>query len=339
MLMKRKIIHVMVNEKFIPPFIDFVNKEFKVENHEFLIFGKKEISKYNLKHKNIHFIGKLNFIFTIYKFFFAEKIIIHGLWHEGFIKTMLFLSWLQNKCFWIMWGGDFYFPQDQSNSKAKLISKISHFVTFVEGDFEYVKHNYGATGSMHFCISYLSNVFESKLAPIAKNKLINVQIGNSADPSNNQLEVFEKIKVMDHSNVRLFAPLSYSDRDHANIVKAKGDELFKDRFVAMLDFVPYQEYQNYLASIDIAIFNHDRQQAMGNIVSLLGMGKKVFMKKTVSSWKFFQSIGVVIYDVEKLDLQPLDEELAIQNKKIIEKYFSYNSLREQLRRIFDFEFQ
>jgi len=34
--------------------------------------------------------------------------------------------------------------------------------------------------------------------------------------------------------------------------------------------MPLDEYLNLLAKIDIAIFNHKRKQAMGNITTLLG---------------------------------------------------------------------
>lgn len=42
----------------------------------------------------------------------------------------------------------------------------------------------------------------------------------------------------------------------------------------IVDFMDFNEYINFLSTIDIAIFNHKRQQGMGNIITLLGMGKK-----------------------------------------------------------------
>jgi hypothetical protein len=34
--------------------------------------------------------------------------------------------------------------------------------------------------------------------------------------------------------------------------------------------MPFDEYLNLLAKVDIVIFKHKRQQAMGNITTLLG---------------------------------------------------------------------
>ena len=48
--------------------------------------------------------------------------------------------------------------------------------------------------------------------------------------------------------------------------------------LASLWSLPLSDYLKILGKIDIAIFNHERQQAVGNITSLLGLGKKVYIK-------------------------------------------------------------
>ena len=42
----------------------------------------------------------------------------------------------------------------------------------------------------------------------------------------------------------------------------------------LFDFMEYKLYFEYLCTIDIAIFAHNRSQDMGNIINLLGLGKK-----------------------------------------------------------------
>jgi len=46
--------------------------------------------------------------------------------------------------------------------------------------------------------------------------------------------------------------------------------IFREKFKPLVDFIPFDEYLNLLAKVDIAIFNHKRQQTMGNITTLLG---------------------------------------------------------------------
>ena len=43
--------------------------------------------------------------------------------------------------------------------------------------------------------------------------------------------------------------------------------------------MPYSSYISFLGSIDIGIFNNNRQQGMGNITNLLYLGKKVYLSK------------------------------------------------------------
>ena len=58
------------------------------------------------------------------------------------------------------------------------------------------------------------------------------------------------------------------------------------------------QYQLFLATIDIAIFKHNRQQAVSTIVSLLGMGKTVYMSKTSTTWEMFTRLGIFIKDID-----------------------------------------
>lgn len=42
------------------------------------------------------------------------------------------------------------------------------------------------------------------------------------------------------------------------------------------------EYYNFLNDMDIAIFDMNRQQALGNIMAMVTFGKKVYCKKSFS---------------------------------------------------------
>ncbi|WP_281950358.1 hypothetical protein [Nitrosophilus kaiyonis] len=101
---------------------------------------------------------------------------------------MFFQPWLLRKCYWIMYGGDFYFPDKQSWVKKQVIKKIGHLVTYVKGDYDLVKKWYGANGKYHECFMYPNNLYTHyEVKRKEKRNIINVQIGNSADPINNHL--------------------------------------------------------------------------------------------------------------------------------------------------------
>jgi len=170
--------------------------------------------------------------------------------------------------------------------------------------------------------------------PPKKSSTINIQIGNSADPSNEHFEMLEILEKYRDEDIKIFAPLSYGPKDYAYKVKDEGEKIFGDKFVAMLDFMPFEEYLTFLGEIDIAIFNHKRQQAMGNTISLLGLGKKVYMRNGVSQWGFFDKINVKVYDISDIELVLIRSEVARSNYESVLKYFSQETLRKQLYDVF-----
>ena len=332
------IVHIMIIEKFIPPFIEFVNKNFNSKEHIFILLGKKE-NRYGMKeYQNAVWIDKKYKVFSLLRHLYkAEKIIIHGLWSENFLKVLYLTPCLLKKSYWVMWGGDFYFPDKQSNIKKQVIKKIGHFVTYIKGDYELVKKWYGANGEYHECIMYPSNLFkEYNVDNIPQKDYIAIQIGNSATETNNHFEVFEKLKKYRNENIMLYVPLSYGDKEYAKKVIKKGYEIFGEKkFKPILEFMPFDKYLEFLAKIDIAIFNHNRQQGMGNIITLLGLGKKVYMRSDVTSWKMFEEKGIKIFDFENIEISLIDERIKKENIEKIKTYFSEENLKSQLEKIFE----
>jgi len=102
----------------------------------------------------------------------------------------------------------------------------------------------------------------------------------------------------------------------------------------LLDFMPFEKYLELLGQIDITVFAHKRQQAMGNTITLLGLGKKVYMRNDVTPWEFLMELGVEVCDLEQLDIQRLSKNEAVRNREIIKNYFSKQKLVEQLEDVF-----
>ncbi|MEJ5283463.1 MAG: TDP-N-acetylfucosamine:lipid II N-acetylfucosaminyltransferase [Brevinematales bacterium] len=345
------IVHIMILDKFIPPFIDFIEENFDEKDHIFILFSVKE-NKYGLKESSrivwvypdrnliffmrwLKFAQKLIFVnFLLYK---SKKIIFHGLWDFYSIFLMLLQPWLFKKCYWVMWGGDFYFPEEQPWWRRASIRKIKHFVTYIPGDFKYLRVYYKIRENTYYeCLMYLSNVYnvietESNVYNDNdyKGEEIYLLVGNSATETNNHFFIFDKLLSFRDACIKIYVPLSYGDMGYAQKVIQKGKDLFGEKFVPITKFLTFEEYIEFLKEIDIAIFAHNRQQAMGNIITLLGMGKKVYMNKYSTSFQFFSGIGVKVFDVNALNIEKLDFKEANNNSKIIKKYFSYDKLYRQ----------
>ena len=60
--------------------------------------------------------------------------------------------------------------------------------------------------------------------------------------------------------------------------------------------------------MNIVVMFHNRQQAVGNIITALVLGKPVFMKADNVVYKMLKSIGVSsVYDIEMIANRPISE--------------------------------
>jgi dTDP-N-acetylfucosamine:lipid II N-acetylfucosaminyltransferase len=342
------ILHVADIEKFIEPFIGFLQDNFEdFERHVFFLFGDN--GKYKVtKRENIRLAEEVKNRLFAYSdllrlMYHADKIILHGLWNTHIVQMLSFNPWLLKKCYWVIWGGDLYAYKLSKRDKAWenneryrrfVIKRLGHLVTYIEGDVELARKWYGARGESHECLMYPSNVYDCLDVPPKKSSTINIQIGNSADPSNEHFEMLEMLKKYRDENIIIYAPLSYGPKDHAYRVKKEGERVFGKKFVAMLDFMPYEEYLRFLGEIDIAMFNHRRQQGMGNTISLLGLGKKVYMRSDVSQWDLFAGLKINVEDVVNFSINEINA-YKLNNMNLIRYYFSYKNLISQYSAIFE----
>lgn len=359
MIKLKKYIHVMHNDKFIAPYIEFINEYFNSKEHLFLIVGgvnKKEIPILNLenvkvynydKYIKVRIIEKLvMFLWLLYYCFLGQKIFFHSLINYRFVPFLYRFKFLLKKSYWIIWGADLYSYLERDNTKLKKVKKylkedfvkknFKGYITEFRGDYELAQKWYGAVGKYYDCFMYPSNLYKEFLVKPKVKTFISILVGNSADPSNNHLEIFDKLKKYKEDNIKIYCILSYGNKDYANNIEKRGKEIFSEKFYPIKDFMKYDEYLEFLSEIDIAIFAHNRQQAFGNITSLLSMKKTIYLKEEVTTFIMLEKIGVRIKSFNKLEeLEKLDEKTLENNKKIIEKNFSKIELIKEWKEIFE----
>ncbi len=346
--MSKKILHVLYNDKFIVPFIDFINENNLDENHTFLYFGGAPEKDFPIPDEiNIDILkiedSKFKKIKYFLKYFYtADKIILHSLFNPLLVKFLYLQPWLLKKCYWVLWGGDLYYhilSRDTRDYKlyekwrTKVIRNLKGVICYNQAEYNLVKEWYGTKAEFFQSFFYPSNLFEKLDVTVLKTSTIYIQVGNSADPTNHHIEIFKKLKLYKNENIKIIVPLSYGNQENAKKVIKIGKEMFGDKLEPLIDFIPFDEYLIILGKIDIAIFNHNRQQAMGNITTLLGLGKKVYMRNTITPWELFKEINIKIFDVEQVDLSLLDSEIKNHNMEKVKDYFSKKHLVEQWERI------
>lgn len=346
------IIHLFPNSTFAKPFIDFINKNFECNEHSFIIYGSSDIS-YIDDASNITCVNKTikDLLKITIKANKSDKVILHGLFNRLIIMFLLFQPLLLKKCYWVIWGGDLYYHVMKENTiKSNLyeylrkfvIKKFNGFITHIRGDYELAKKWYGFKGKHYYSFMYPSNLYKEYSLTREKkaNARVSIQVGNSADPSNNHIEIIRKLERYKNKDIEIFCPLSYGNKDYAKQVINYGSKIFGEKFIPIIEFIPFDKYLETLIKVDVAIFNHKRQQAMGNITTLLGLGKKVYIREDITTWQFCIDHDLKVYSANsKFDdlFEEMDEEIKHKNIENVKAKFSEEKLVEDLKKIFDEE--
>lgn len=219
----------------------------------------------------------------------------------------------------------------------RAFEKLDFVLTNITGDYELLLSEIRTKPALRWFSYYsLSNIIEPELLSEAIGN--NILIGNSASYTNNHVEVFEQLKSFPLGSRKLIVPLSYGDSKYAKVIEQQGRAFFGENFHPLLQFITLSEYNKILQSCSVIIFNHVRQQGIGNITACLYLGKKVFLRKENSAFAYFRTLGVVIFDMDELDEVSLNEALSeadqLTNKQAIEREFDSIKVVETIRASF-----
>lgn len=366
------ILHIISDEKFLDKGLYNFNRVTNKKNQT-LILAKSTKFKYLKLTPDFILKNYLALFFqkNIRIIRSAEIIVLHSLSSLGVLASLIAKK--QTKILWIGWGADYYSlfekkgyqlygpltknlfaknskPKTSFHSKLKNFlfkllkykarNKITIFSPVIFEDYElfmtYFPHSKMRYLPWNYGISVTKNNIEN-LKPLGQNILI----GNSASHTNNHLEIFELLKNIDLTGRRLIVPLSYGDETYRDEIVKIGHELFGDTFHPLIDFMPFEEYQGVLHSCSIALMNHYRQQAVGNINMMILLGAKVFLSERNPYYKTCSRDKVKVFRIEDLIndpnslFVPLVEEIRIQNSTNIEEDFKQRMIDIQTADIVD----
>lgn len=325
------ILHIAADSSshIIYPFIKLVNQHFDKNEHFFILCSAdKNIHKFDNAVTKDVFTQKDFFLKQIEK---AKIIILHGLWYNEIIKIYRKNPLLFEKTIWRPWGGEYYFSQDKN--KKWFISNVKYIAHTMREEYSYIKKRFATTAKYFELVIYDLHSSINKSTHRTKKTKKTLQVGNSSDPSNNHSSIFLKLKKL--KNVDIFCPLVYGNKKYKKKIIIMGKRLFKSNFGILSNPVSLQEYQALLNDTDIAFFNHRRQQALGNTISLLILGKKIYLNHRVTSYKFFRRIGLKVFNINKKpNLIPLNDYIINKNRNILVNFFSKKRILNDLKKLF-----
>lgn len=347
---KIKNLHIFTLDKFAAPYVRFIEEHFPKKEHYFYFIG--DSNQYPVETTLAHHIDKntpttayqaWNYTKLLSLILRSDKIILHSLYSWKTIRALRLVPWVLPRCYWLIWGGDLYQYQLNSTNpnlrrqeryRQYIIKHIGNLCTYLESDVALARQQYGARGAFHECILYPSNIYKELKVDRSLSPGINILLGNSATRANRHDEILSIVSPFASKTNHIYAPLSYGNREYGQHIAHKGKKLLEEKFTPLMELLPLDQYLQLLADIDIALFNHELQEGMGNTITLLGLGKTLYLRNGTPQWEFLTSLELHIKDIAHFDLSLLTDDQAKANIAIVREYFSEENLVRQYQAIF-----
>jgi hypothetical protein len=206
-------------------------------------------------------------------------------------------------------------------------------VPVVPTEFPLVKKINSKVKYAPFTYGCIEDLLGNKIDKNVKNQP-NILLGNSADPSNNHVEVFLELSKLELKDRIVYVPLSYGGNDaYKKQVLNAGRELLGANFQPLIDFMPLEKYNEILLSCGTLIFNHNRQQGVGNIIISGYLGASLFLNEKSPVYQYYKSIGIKVFSisqVSKLIATPLNDYDININKTKLNKLYSKAAVHEKI---------
>jgi len=214
------------------------------------------------------------------------------------------------------------------NRQRHFLHRIDYCATILPMEYDILKKR------LHFRAKYLPFHYTSpnveKILTCVDESANYILVGNSSDSTNNHLDVIYIVRNRNIQN-ELYIPMAYGDTKYQTIVVP----LLSDSHITIqTDFIPKNEYSQFLSNCRVAIFGHIRQQALYNINRMLLQGSKVFFFKDSMAYQFYKTQGAFVFNIEDDLTQSsidtlLTKEQMYTNINIIKKLWNYEDVKQK----------
>ena len=147
----------------------------------------------------------------------------------------------------------------------------------------------------------LEDVVSKPFSKIQKNDSIVIMIGHSANSSLHHIKYMKKLEHLKDKNLIILMPMVYGRMDYRAKVEQYAKKYWGERAVIWRERVSYFEYLQLLNLVDIAVFDSPQQMALGNIVSLLSLGKTVVLNKKGTVYQTLREKNIELHTTKELD--------------------------------------
>lgn len=227
------------------------------------------------------------------------------------------------------------------NAKIRAIERISIFCPVLPEEYGMVKYS-RKWKRFPMPASWNYGTMEDNLIKGFEGENVTgdaILVGNCASYSGNHAEAFDLLQKLQVNDRQIVAPLSYGDAQLAAKLTSMGKKYFADNFEPLTNFIPVEDYIATIQKCSYVIMNHVRQQAVGNIVIMLYLGARVFVRQENPVYGFFKKYGVELSTVQELEAnpkllsEPLTKDEKSSNRAFVSEYWSRDRAYERTRKL------
>lgn len=344
-------VHIMPKEKFTKGFIEFFEQSFPELQVRFIVYGSDDFIGYEpSKSENVSCFDSADEILrddTVFELIKETEVVVLN-WVN--YRLLIGLARFLTKTLLLFWGGDLsLFDKDNLTFKEYIkklylirsIHRCRGVIALSKSDLDKIKKN-----TSFRCDGFIGDIAAPPLGLnlSCDNKAVEegplrILLGNSATPTNRHFESLNLLSKFANENIEIICPLSYGEEEYRRQVIARGEELFGSKFIPLLEYMQRERYAALLNSIQIGVFNYNRQQGLGNIRRLLRFGSKVYLAEESGTYEDFCRSGVAIHALQSVKRESFEQfshvepEESRRNMELLNEEVSYTRSIERWRAI------
>ena len=358
------ILHLVFDDKFadyaIRQFLPFGDSEFVTvvdgPRRKFNYIQQKDKVRI-LRRKSDEYLSFLDHL-SDYK-----AVLLHGFYSSWQVDVVRHAP-AQLKVCWVFWGGDMYQRPDICDSylsKSSLFlqrirdmfkektqqgyivpfdvfSRVDYLLDDSFENYEDVKRYIHKPDLKYLWYTYYSiedTVGEALMQSKASGQ--NLMVGHSACIRTNHINGFSAVKRLNLKGHCVISGMSYGEMWYRNLMLHFGRILFGKKFKPLLDFMPREQYNKVLCSCPIQVMPAYKPEGMGNCLTAIWLGAKVFFYERNLKYQYFKRLGLNVFSIDK-DLvrsnrdwdSPLSVTEIEHNRKILLEQYGNAAMEQKI---------
>ena len=356
MINRTKILHIIDDEKFVP----YCQATFNLKELKNSYITSKELADYHhnlilfdlviihyLEYQTSKFLNDSSLSIPVIWFCWGGDVFDLGIFFNKFVLNRtkalrVKLAFRSNFRLGLITLAKTLSPKIFNMNSASLeiiqsIDQVDVVVPVVPGDYWILKNSFDIKPPL-FHLNYVNPIFEQEnYTELISN---NILLGNSANFTSNHVEAINSLSKLHLGNRKVIIPLNYGDTFSKEYVFNYANKMLPNHTECITDFLPFEDYQQILASCSILVMNHLRQQAIGNLVQGIMNGANIYLNNTSTVYKFLKSKDLIVSEMDDLkNLRDLNEEEKEFNRMRCIEIFGQEQQHEKVKELITFALQ